>query len=81
MQLNENFIKRRFLEISFCLFCNFRGSKPSRTQTQNREKQRNSLITEIAFASVTVNSLLHDSENVGPIPIIIENDYKHFIRL
>jgi hypothetical protein len=32
-----------FIEIFFCLFCNFRGSKSTRTPTQNREKQRNSL--------------------------------------
>jgi hypothetical protein len=43
-QLNENFIKKRFIKIFFCLFSNFCGSKPTRTQTQNREKQRNGLI-------------------------------------
>jgi hypothetical protein len=37
--------KMSFIEIFFC--CNFRGSKPARTRTQNREKQRNSLMHEI----------------------------------
>jgi hypothetical protein len=45
------------------LFCNFQGSKPTRTRTQNREKQRSGLITktseelfnlEILHANITV---------------------------
>jgi hypothetical protein len=32
-----------FVKIFFCLFCKFRGSKPTRTRTQNREKQRSGL--------------------------------------
>jgi hypothetical protein len=31
--------KMYFVKIFFCLFCNFRGSKITRTRTQNREKQ------------------------------------------
>jgi hypothetical protein len=38
--------KRVFIEIFLCLFCNFRGSKPTRTRTQNREKQRNGQTTK-----------------------------------
>jgi hypothetical protein len=37
------------IKIFFCLFCNFCFSKPTRgirTQTQNREKQRNSFTSE-----------------------------------
>jgi hypothetical protein len=40
-----------FVEIFFCLFCNFHGSKPTRTRTQNREKQRNSRRVVNNFAS------------------------------
>jgi preprotein translocase subunit YajC len=36
------------IEIFFCLFYKFRGSKPPRTRTQNREKQRNSLIFKVS---------------------------------
>jgi hypothetical protein len=35
--------KTFFIEIFFCLFCNFRGSKPTGTWMQNREKERNGL--------------------------------------
>jgi hypothetical protein len=35
-------------KIFFCLFCNFCGSKPTRTRTQNREKQRSGLILYIS---------------------------------
>jgi hypothetical protein len=47
---NYNTIERKFhkkmlfIENFLCLFCNFRGSKPTRTRTQNTEKQRNGLI-------------------------------------
>jgi hypothetical protein len=44
IQLNENSMKEVFIEIFFCLFCNFCGSKPLCTRTQNRKKpHRNSL--------------------------------------
>jgi hypothetical protein len=42
-----------FADIFFCLFCNFLGSKPTRTRTQNIEKQRNGL---------TKRNKLYDSE-------------------
>jgi hypothetical protein len=35
------------MEILFCLFSNFCGSKPTRTRTQNTEKQRNGLIHRV----------------------------------
>jgi hypothetical protein len=40
-----------FVDIFFCLFCNFRGSKPTctRTRTQTREKQRNGLSIIFAY--------------------------------
>jgi hypothetical protein len=39
------FHKKAFsIEMFFCLFCNVRGSKPTCTRTQNRDKERNSLI-------------------------------------
>jgi hypothetical protein len=37
--LKNSIEKMYFVEDFFGLFCNFRGSKPTRTQTQNREKQ------------------------------------------
>jgi hypothetical protein len=40
--------KMYFVDIFFCLFCNFHGSKPTRTRTENREKQRNGLSTFFA---------------------------------
>jgi hypothetical protein len=50
-------MKRHILDISFCLFCNFYCSKPTRTRTQNREKQRNGLIVENHSAEIDRHEL------------------------
>jgi hypothetical protein len=55
--------KMYFVKIFFCLFCNFRGSKPTRTRTQNREKQRSGLTITDNFLKFCV----HKSRNVGAI--------------
>jgi hypothetical protein len=53
--------KTIFIDISFCLFCNFRGSKPTRTRTQNRKKQRNSLGCNYI---TLVNPMLNETKNL-----------------
>jgi hypothetical protein len=48
-----------FIENFFCLFCNVLVSKPTRTLTQNREKQRNSLtVNSTRFCDRLIDWLL-----------------------
>jgi hypothetical protein len=59
--------KMYFVEIFFCLFCNFQGLKSTRTRTQNREKQRSGLTRSIFWPINKINrkSVVHSSYEWG----------------